>query len=234
MLNRSNFRNLIVAANVLLFPSAILAAPITFFGADERFATENADNAFTQWEQAAGSYTLDNLDGISGGGFGASVTSALGNKFTSTDDFVSTLNFDFTVLQGISLRLSKVGNETDFVWDIAESVDSFGFFSRGNDGGTITVSFEDNSVQSFSFVGESTPSNGDNFFWGITNLEGTVKSVSITSTDPGTTSNGGNSSWDRFVYRPASTTNVNPASAPTIFSLVLIGALMMFRKNVYK
>lgn len=206
------------------------AAPVTFFGADAGAATTNSDSAFANWEAAVGSYTLDNLDGISGGGFGGgTVTTTAGNSFTSSDDAIFGRNFSFAVLQGDSMRLNQQGGLTNFVWNMVDASDSFGFFSRGNEGGLVNVSFNDGTEQMFEFTAESTLSNGDNFFWGIVGLDNAITSVSITSTDPGTQAQSPNSDWDRFVYRPSAITNVN---APTGAVFTLLGlALITLRKR---
>ncbi len=79
---------LITISMLLTFSSQ--AAPILFTGTDAGTSnTTNSDAAFASWSSAVGSFTLDNLNGLTGtGGIGGSLTSALGNTFTTSDDMI--------------------------------------------------------------------------------------------------------------------------------------------------
>ena len=217
------FRSLIAVSMLFTFSSH--AVPILFGGTDAGHGTANSDAAFTAWSNAVGSFTLDNLDGLTNTSVGE-FTSSLGNTYTATDDLIGAQNFSFAVLDGISLRLTKsttigADNVTTFTWDIVDAVDSFGFFARNNDGGIVTINLNNGTSQSFSLMAESTNSIGDNLFWGVTDLDATVQSLTITSTEPITvnaTTN--NSNWDRFVYR-----SVVTVPEPGIIGLVCAGLI---------
>lgn len=189
---------LMLVLGMLCLAANALAAPMLFSGADiGNSLTPNADAAFGNWQTAvANNFVLDDFDSPTGtAGFGGSLTTSLGNTFSSSDDLVGNSTFGVGVLNGSNLQLTKQGPVVDFVWDIASPVDAFGFFARNNSGGIVTIDFNDGTAQSFN-VQALNAGSGDNLFWGITDLAGVVNSVSITSTDPAN-----NSNWDRFVYR---------------------------------
>lgn len=190
------------------------AVPMVFSGTDVGVATTNSNQAFANWSGSVGSFTLDNLDGLSGTfGFGGSVTSSLGNRYSTPDDLLGTLNLTFGVLDGVSLRLTRVGNLTQLNWQPLVPVDAFGFFSRNHFGGIVTIAFDDGAVRSFALTAAGPAGPGDNLFWGVDALDNAIASVTITSTDPQTTS--ANSFYDRFVY-------VSAAAIPEPATLALM------------
>lgn len=193
------------------------AVPIVFSGKDVGAATTNSNQAFANWSASVGSFTLDNLDGLSGTfGFGGSVTSSLGNRYSTPDDLLGTLNLTFGVLDGVSLRLTRVGSLTQLSWQPLVPVDAFGFFSRNHFGGTVTIAFDDGAVRSFALTAAGPAGPGDNLFWGVDALDNAIASVTITSTDPQTPS--ANSFYDRFVYVSAA-----DIPEPATLALVLAG-----------
>lgn len=219
LLNRTAVQ---AAAATLLLAAAPtgLATPILFGGTDQGASTVNSDAAFAAWQSSVDGFTLDNFDGVSGTpGFGGSLTTSLGNTFSTSDDLLGSQNFSFGVLDGNSMRLTQVGDLTDFVWDIADSVDAFGFFSRNNNGGVVTITFDDGGIQQFMLDAATGGGPGDNLFWGVSGLGMAISSVTITSTDPGTGGTGGNSNWDRFVYQTVA------VPTPGVLALLGIGLL---------
>lgn len=193
------------------------AVPMVFAGTDVGVATTNSNQAFANWSGSVGSFTLDNLDGLSGTfGFGGSVTSSLGNRYSTPDDLLGTLNLTFGVLDGVSLRLTRVGNLTQLNWQPLVPVDAFGFFSRNHFGGTVTIAFDDGAVRSFALTAAGPAGPGDNLFWGVDALDNAIASVTITSTDPQTPS--ANSFYDRFVYVSAA-----DIPEPATLALMLAG-----------
>lgn len=201
------------------------AVPIVFSGTDVGAATTNANQAFANWSASVGAFTLDNLDGLTGTlGFGGSVTSALGNVYSTPDDLLGTLNLTFGVLDGTSLRLTRVGTLTQLNWQPLVPVDAFGFFSRNHFGGTVTIAFNDGAVRSFALTAAGPAGPGDNLFWGVDALDNPITNVMITSTDPLTLS--ANSFFDRFVYVSAA-----DIPEPATLGLVLAGLAGLYRSR---
>lgn len=214
---KSHFKHLITAIPALLAIAAATnshAVPMIFEGTDMGNSnTTNSDAAFLAWQGAvSNNFVLDDFDSPTGStGFGGSLTTSLGNTFTTSDDLMGNSTFGVGVISGSNLQLTKQGPEVDFIWSLASPVDAFGFHARNNSGGTVTINFDDGAAQSFSLIAQDA-GNGDNLFWGVTNLANSITSVSITSTDPRQ-----NSNWDRFVYRTAT------VSEPGIPGLMLAG-----------
>lgn len=213
---RRSTPSVLVLSALLALAVPAAAAPMQFFGFDAANGTANSEAAFADWSAFVGAFDLDNLDVLTGtAGLGGSLTSDLGNTFTvDGDDFISINTFGFPVMDGDNLRLTGNGSELGFTWDLATPSTAFGFFSRDNDGGIITVTYLDGTIQSVEFQG--APNGNDNLFWGIAGLGSPVASVSITSTDMDAGAN--NSFWDRFVYAPASA-----APEPGTVALLAIG-----------
>ncbi len=128
---------------------------------------------------------------------------------------LGTPNLTFAVLQGTSVRLTRVGNLTQLNWTPLIPVDAFGFFSRNHFGGIVTIAFDDGTARSFQLTAAGPSGPGDNLFWGVDALDNPIASVSITSTDPQTPS--ANSFYDRFVY-------VSAADVPEPATLGLVVA----------
>jgi hypothetical protein len=218
-------QQLLLLVSLFLISLPGITAPFVFGGVDQRYDTTNSDAAFAAWSVSVVSFQLDNLDGSVNDGSGTVVT-GLGNRFSATDDLIGLQDFTFTVLDGISLRLVKstqpgADDLTTFTWDIVDEVNAFGFFARGNDGGLVKILLNDGSAQEFSLRADKTNSNGDNLFWGVSNLSALVRSVTVTSTDPVTAnSTTNNSNWDRFVYSP-----ITPVPVPASLFLFMSGLL---------
>ncbi len=201
------------------------AVPIVFSGTDVGVATTNSDQAFANWSASVGSFTTDNLDGLAGTfGGGGSVTSSLGNSYSTPDDLLGTLNLTFGVLDGVSLRLTRIGALTELNWQPLVPVDAFGFFSRNHFGGTVTIAFNDGAVRSYQLTAAGPAGPGDNLFWGVDGLDNAIASVTITSTDPQTPS--ANSFYDRFVYVGAA-----DIPEPATLGLVLAGLAALRRSR---
>lgn len=211
-----------LALGVALAPSA-QAMPIVFVGQDGQNNTTNSDNAFANWQASVGgAFTLDNLDGILGADDSAVFRSTdMGNVFTtaSGDDLLGGFTLTTNVLEGTFLRVTQgpADDVSTFTWSLAKDADAFGFFGRDNDGGVVTIGFNDGTVQQYTV--DSLGPN-DNMFWGISGLAGTVSSVVITSTDPDAVGSR-NSAWDRFVYRAVD------VPEPSAFVLGLAGLLVL-------
>ena len=206
----------LLAACCMLIAVQANAVPMIFSATDVGVATTNSDQAFTNWSASVGTFTLDNLDGLSGTtGFGGSVTSSLGNIYSTPDDLLGSLNLTFAVLEGTSLRLTRVGPLTQLSWQPLIPVDAFGFFSRNHFGGIVTIAFDDGTARSFQLNAAGPSGPGDNLFWGVDGLDNPIANVTITSTDPQPPS--ANSFYDRFVY-------VSAAEVPEPATLGLVVA----------
>ena len=207
-------RSLLAAACLALFGHPALAMPMVFSGIDSGRATTNSEAQFALWRAAGSTPIVDDLDGLTGtSGVNGSFTSSLGNTFSTTDgDSIGLFNFSIPVLQGTSVALFRNGPVATLVWDVVSPIDSFGFFSRNQNGATISINFAD-AASPQTFVAAASNSTGDNFFWGITGLDSSVSSVEIST-------NGGintRSLYDRFAYRQAAA-----VPEPTTLSLMLM------------
>jgi hypothetical protein len=158
-----------------------------FFGADGPLQTANSEAAFADWSAAVGSFTLDNLDTLSG----SPLTSGEGNVFTGgTSLFSGFQNPAPGVLETTHLTVFLTGGRF-FTWTLAEAVTAFGFFGFDPDGAAVRFSFDDGLAKSFTKA-TAAGSQGSIFF-GVTDLANPVSSVHIFAASTVT-------DWDRFVY----------------------------------
>jgi hypothetical protein len=201
-----NLKFLTVLAVSAFFAVGSAHAMVVHQGTDTSGSTTNSDAAFVAWQAAVSSFTVDDMTGIACGG--GSCSTALGNTFDEGVGALSASNFNGGVVSGPNLRLVEVGDAGSFTWHLQTPSNAFGFFAFDNDGGTLTVNFDDGSMQEFDLLTASGSS--DNLFWGITGVGANIASITITSEDPP-----GYSTWDRFVF--GATVPV-PAALPLFLS----------------
>lgn len=178
-----------------------------------------AENAYTAWQTHVTSFSMDNLDGLSGNA--STRTSTLGNTFTRTSNATSLSNNNagggIGVLQGTVLEVSRnTGSPASFTWTLAPASNAFGFFGYDLDGGVVTVSFVNGTTQTYTKNTSGNTNQSSNTFWGISGLSSLIASVTITSSDPG-----GISYFDRFV------TGVSKSAVPEPGSLALVGLALL-------
>lgn len=203
------FNNLkfVAAAVILGFSLVGPAQALTVrSGTDAAGSTVNSEAAFTAWQGDVASFTLDDMTGIS---CTAGVcTTNLSNTFTESVGQLIETTFDGGVVSGPNLQLIEPTNPGTFIWTLPAPVDAFGFFAYDNDGGIVTIGFDDGTEHMIDLA--SAAGSLDNLFWGVSGLSSKITSVSITTEDvPGF------STWDRFVF--GATVPV-PAALPLFLS----------------
>jgi len=202
-------------------------------GTDGFGLSTNSDAAYAAWQgQVVGGGLSDELSTMTCSGASPNVCTSGSNKFSGVTGFGSIyasepVNTPVTadrVLQLAKGPFSGSDPTGRFIWDIAgPGVDAFGFFVHDNDGGLVTIKFNDGTVQTFG--SNAFNASGDNMFWGITGLAGNVTSIEISASDPG-----GLTSWDNFVV---GTTVPVPAALPLFLSaLAAVGLVARRRRRV--
>lgn len=224
------------SAAVLAFCISFLSAPanalMVHSGVDGFGSSTNSDAAYASWQsQVVGGGFSDDLSTLTCSGASPNVCTSGGNTFTGITGF-GTINgsepVNTPVTAGRVLQLAKgpfsgIDPTGSFTWDIAGSgADAFGFFVHDNDGGLVTIKFNDGTVQTFG--NNAFNSSGDNMFWGITGLAGNVTSIQISASDPG-----GLTSWDNFVV---GTTVPVPAALPLFLSALVAVGLVARRRRL--
>lgn len=215
---------LAAAATAVMLSAAPSFAATIVLSEGTQFQVEQAR---AQWETNAGSFVVDDLSSLTGTrGINGTATSSLGNVFSAeSGDSLSFANANNTtsrrVVQNGWLGLGREGSVAEFTWSIASPVNGFGFYSFDKEFGTVTVTLDDGSQQSYTYGGAELFS-----FWGITGLAQNVTSVTITTEDQ-------NTLWDDFVYTPVSnsvsllqttsTGGTTPVPLPASLPLILVG-----------
>ena len=198
-------------------------------GTDGAASSTNSDAAYAAWQaQVVGLGFKDDLGTMTCNGMSPNVCTSGTNTFTGVPGFgsINVSTFNSPVTADNVLQLSKgPASGTDptgsFIWDIdAPGFNAFGFFAHDNDGGLVTIKFDDGTVQTFGINTENV--DADNLFWGITGLAGNVISIRISASDPD-----GISYWDDFV---TGTTVPVPAALP-LFLSALVGFALVARKR---
>ena len=175
-------------------------------GVDASGSTANSDAAFLSWQAGVSSFTADDMTGIVCGL--GTCTTALGNTFVESVGVLSASNFSGGVVTGPNMLLVQTDSPGSFTWNLQTPSDAFGFFAFDNDGGTLTVTFDDGSLQEFELL--TAAGSSDNLFRGITGVGVNIASITITSEDPP-----GYSTWDNFVF---GATIPIPAALPLFLS----------------
>lgn len=195
--------------SLLAAVSQLNAAPIVRTDYDTTGAT-NAGAAFALWQtDVGGVFTTDNLNAL--GGTPAVLTTGA-NTFTAVGSElrVNSPGDILPAIQGITMEVHKIDPAGGGVtWTSTSSFDSFGFFIADNDGGTVTITFDDGTAQMFTIPQDNAIVNGQNLFWGISGLANPINTVTILTTDPG-----GFSDWDNFVYANSSAVDDTPVPEP--------------------
>ena len=198
------------------YAQVALAMPIVTFGADDLGGDTQTNAAFTTWASTLTNVVVDGIDALTGPvGTNGNLTSTAGNNFTSVEDGIYLFNGSPPLDPTLQLIFSDTLGT--FTWNLAQPSNAFGFFGWDNDGGTVSISFLDGTVQSSSVVAEA--GSDDNLFWGISGLSSLVSSVTISTTDPP-----GTSYWYQFAYGESQQVPPPPGvPEPATISLFVLG-----------